>query len=154
MKNSEVFTTFVNPAIPIRELVDALARATGCQMGNEDVPWQSLAGIVAPPPRPSVETKIRLRECENDYSGAEAIALIGINGTDRPANARELIVFLTTFAGEQLKYPIVALGEPGDAAGPIVAYAYMVGGMRMLFIGRPSETCRWEVGCQFLVAEK
>ncbi len=153
---AEVFTVYVNPATPIDELVEALARATGCRMGNVDVPWQVLDFKVSASQCSAVEMKMRLAVCQTDLTPARALPFIDSyrEGTCRPANARELIIFLTTFVEEHLKYPIVAVGEAGDLRGPIVAYAYLFEGRRLIFVGRPSSDCKWGAGCQFLVVEK
>lgn len=156
----EAFTVFVNPATPINELMDALVKATGCRMGNVDVPWQALDSKTCASECSSVEMKMRLAVGGQDYSLSEAPGFISAydGGECRPANTRELLVFLATYVKEQLRYPeypVVAFGEHGDERGPIVAYAYISGqGDRMLYIGRPSDTCKWEAGCRFLVVKK
>ncbi len=155
----KTFTVFVNSAIPIGEVMDALVRATGCRMGNVDVPWQSLKSRNSAPPCFSVKAEMKLTSYICDLPTDEAIAFAGQHegGTYQPATAHELVTFLTTFVKEQLEfpqYPVVALGEPGDECGPIVAYAYMAGNQRMLFISRPTPNCKWEAGCRFLIVKK
>lgn len=152
----ETFTVFVNPATPINELMEGLVRATGCRMGNVDVPWSALGSKVSAYECSSVEMNMRLAVSCRDHQHSDALEFLGAyeGGNWRPANARELIVFLMTLVDEQLKHPVVALGETDDLLGHIVAYAYKFEDRRMIFIGRPSDTCKWEAGCRFLVVKK
>ena len=92
---------------------------------------------------------MRLVPVTEDLQSRAAMDLIGSNQS-RPASIRELLTFLWTYPEEHLKYPIIALGEPPDEAGPIVAYSYVANGVRLIFIGRPSDTCKWEAGCRLL----
>ncbi len=130
--------------------MEQLVAQTGCKLGNMDTPWKALDSRTLAPPEASIETKMKLLACEQDLSSSEALQLATKNAT-RAATVRELLSFLWIKPEEQLNYPIVALGEPGADDGPIVAYSYMVGGVRMLFIGKPSDTCKWEAGCRLLV---
>lgn len=150
MFEKPTFTTLVSHTTPISRLMEVLVEKTGCRMGNIDAPWPVLNSRVLAPPESSVETKIRLCYSDQDLSPDQANSL-AITSESRPATVRELLIFLWTYPEEQFKYPLVALGEPGDADGPIVAYGYMVGRDRLIFIGRPSESCKWEAGCRFLI---
>ncbi len=143
-------TVFVSHTTPVSKLMELLAKKTGCGMGNLDVPWKTLDSRLLAPPEPSAEMKMGLLADGKDMSSPEAL-LLAEQKSARAATVRELLMFLWTFPEEQLNYPIVALGEPDAVDGPIVAYSYVVGGARMVFIGKPSETCKWEAGCRFLV---
>ncbi len=143
-------TVFVSHTTPVSQAMGLLQEKTGCNVGNLDAPWKTLDSRVITPPEASIETKMKLLVHEQDLSSPDALQLIAKNAT-RAATVRELLSFLWLHPEEQLKYPIVALGEPGADDGPIVAYSYMVGPVRMIFIGRPSDTCKWETGCRLLV---
>ena len=130
--------------------MELVVEKTGCKLGSVYNIWAFLDSRVIAPPEASIETKMKLLVHDLDLSSPSASELIGKNQA-RAATVRELLTFLWTYPEEQLKYPVVALGEPPDGNTPIVAYAYMVGNTRMIFIGVPSDTCKWEAGCRFLV---